>query len=83
MKWIEKNLSFLLRALLFLVGVFLVVYAITRFDEVFSRIRTIYFITGEWYDLILIIIFAFAIGYVLKWLLKWEFHLLAGHKRHR
>jgi len=80
---LDKQMSFLARALFFFSGLFLVVYALVKFDEVFGRIRTIYFITGEWYDLILIIVFALALSYLLKWLLKWEFHLLSGHNRKR
>jgi predicted ABC-type exoprotein transport system permease subunit len=80
---LEKSLSYLFRALVFFTALFAVVYALLKFEEVFAKFRTLYFLTGEWYDLILIAIFAMALGYLLKWLVKWEYHIESGHRRHK
>jgi hypothetical protein len=54
----------------------IVVVLIILIDEWRSEHLYAFFFTGQWENLVYLVVFAFAVGYLLKKLAQWEFHLL-------
>lgn len=66
--------QFLVKLIIFGLAFGIVVVFLLRFDEWAGEFRKYLFATGNWEYLAYLIVFVLAIGYVLKWLVKKEFH---------
>ncbi|MFH0955123.1 MAG: hypothetical protein V1777_03385 [Candidatus Micrarchaeota archaeon] len=64
-------------AVVFIVAILFLI----RFDEYAGEFRKVLWVGGSWENLVYFLIFAFAIGYAIKWLVKKEFHVLFVKKR--
>lgn len=71
-----KSTSFLLRLFVFALVFIIAVVFLIRFDEYVSEFRKVVLSQGRWDLLVYFLIFAFAIGWAIKWLVKKEFHVL-------
>jgi hypothetical protein len=77
----KKDLIYAYKALVFLIAFGLVVYAIIVFGDYMSRFRKLFLVTGKWEWVAYITIFLLALGWILRYLLRWEFRLQAGIKK--
>ena len=80
---LEKQFSFTFRAAIFIIAFGAVIYAYVFIGEIFNKFKTLFFLTDSWIDLILIFVFAYCFFWILEWLLKLTYHILAGHRAHR
>ncbi len=79
----KQKMFFLFRAALFLLGFVLVAYGMVFFGQHLGSFRDYFLRSGKWPEAIALVIISFAIGYVLKKLLLWEYRKEAGIKRRR
>lgn len=80
---LDKMKSFWFRATIFLIALGAVVYANVIFTPLFDKFKKFFFLTNSWFDYVLIFIFAYCLFWILEWLLKLTYHILAGHREHK
>jgi len=79
----NKTLFFLFRAALFMVGFVLVAYAMVYFGQYLGEFRDYYFRTGNYAEVLALIIITLGISYVLRKLLLQVYRKEAGIKRRK
>lgn len=67
--------QFLVKLAIFALAFGIVLAFLLRFDEWAGNFRAYLFATHNWEYLAYLVVFVLAIGYVLKWLVKKEFHV--------
>ncbi len=70
----HKTLGLLFRLLVFAVAFLIGLFFIIRLNEWAGAFRYNLFFTGNYEFLVYVLIFVFAVGYVIRWLIKKEFH---------
>ncbi|MFH1895288.1 MAG: hypothetical protein ABIJ74_01745 [archaeon] len=79
----NKTVFFLLRTAVFLTGFVLVAYGMVFFGEYLGEFRDYYFKTGDYAEVLVLILITLGIGYVLRKLLLSVYRKEAGITRRR
>ncbi|MFH1664256.1 MAG: hypothetical protein ABH986_05650 [archaeon] len=79
----NKTVFFLLRTAVFLTGFVLVAYGMVFFGEYLGEFRDYYFKTGDYAEVLVLILITLGIGYILRKLLLSVYRKEAGITRRR
>jgi len=74
---VSRLLSFLEKAIIFIISFAIVTYGMFRFRIWGSDFTKVFFMTDRWPELIFVILVTTALSMFLTWLLRLEFRILA------
>ena len=79
----NKTVFFLFRTSVFMIGFLLVAYGMVYFGQYLGEFRDYYLMTGNYAEVIVLLLITFGISYVLRKLLLSVYRKEAGIKRKR